>query len=62
VIVSADALVDNTIPGLSGAPVIDAAGYVIGLMSTKYGKLQRLAPADYPRSLLEKRTRKSPPE
>jgi hypothetical protein len=62
VIVAIDALEDNTIPGLSGAPVIDAAGYVIGLMSTKFGKHQRLAPADYPRSLLEKRAQNTPSE
>jgi hypothetical protein len=62
VIVAIGALEDNTIPGLSGAPVIDGAGYVIGLMSTKFGKHQRLAPADYPRSLLEKREQETPTE
>jgi hypothetical protein len=55
ILVSIDALKDNTIPGLSGAPVIDSKGYVIGLMSTKAGNLQRLAPADYARDLLAKR-------
>lgn len=58
-LVSIDALKDNTIPGLSGSPVIDAKGYVIGLMSTKFGKLQRLAPVSYPRDLLAKRRRKA---
>ena len=57
VLVSIDALKDNTIPGLSGSPVIDAKGYVIGLMSTKAGKLQRLAPASYIWDLLAKRRR-----
>jgi len=53
VLVSIDALKENTIPGLSGAPVIDANGNVIGLMSTKAGDLQRLAPASYAGDLLE---------
>jgi len=57
VLVSIDALTDNTIPGLSGSPVIDAQGQVIGLMSTKFGDLQRLAPVDYARGLLEERRR-----
>jgi len=46
-------LVDNTIPGLSGAPVIDTRGHVVGLMSQKAGKLQRLASIDYPRKVLD---------
>jgi len=57
VLISIDALTDNTIPGLSGSPVIDGKGYVIGLMSTKAGDLQRLAPADYARDLLAERRR-----
>jgi len=59
VLVSIPALKDNTIPGLSGSPVIDAKGYVIGLMSTKAGKLQRLAPASYVWDLLAKRRQKA---
>ena len=47
VLVSVEALEDNTVPGLSGSPVIDAKGRVIGLMSAKAGKLQRLAPVGY---------------
>jgi hypothetical protein len=47
-------------PGLSGAPVIDARGYVIGLMSTKAGKLQRLSATDYPQQLLEARSTAAP--
>jgi len=55
VLVSIDALKDNTVPGLSGSPVIDAKGYVIGLMSKKAGTLQRLAPANYALDLLAER-------
>jgi hypothetical protein len=53
VLIDVPALTDNTVPGLSGSPVIDAYGYVIGLMSTKAGKLQRLAGVDYPQGLLD---------
>jgi hypothetical protein len=53
VLIDVPALTDNTIPGLSGSPVIDRHGYVIGLMSTKAGKLQRLAGIDYPMTVLE---------
>jgi hypothetical protein len=55
ILVSVEALADNTVPGLSGSPVIDAAGRVIGLMSAKSGDLQRLAPADYARDVLARR-------
>jgi len=55
ILISTDALVDNRTPGLSGAPVIDADGSVIGLMSSKAGGMERLASVDYPRALLEKR-------
>jgi hypothetical protein len=60
VLVSIESLADNTMPGLSGAPVIDARGYVIGLMSTKAGKLQRLSATDYPQQLLEARSTAAP--
>ena len=56
ILISVKALADNKIPGLSGSPVIDARGYVIGLMSQKAGNLQRLASVDYPRAVLEART------
>jgi len=59
VLVSIEALKDNTIPGLSGAPVIDAKGYVIGLMSAKAGSLQRVAPVSYARDVLAE-TRRNP--
>jgi len=47
-------LSDNTMPGLSGSPVIDSKGYLIGLMSQKAGKMERLSSVDYPRMLVEK--------
>ena len=56
-IVTAEELADNTMPGLSGSPVIDSQGYVIGLMSQKAGDRQRLSSLDYPRRILEERKR-----
>lgn len=35
--------------------LIDAHGYVIGMMSRGRGEIQRLSPVEYPRKLLEKR-------
>jgi len=55
VVISTEALTDNKMPGLSGAPVIDANGDVIGLMSSKAGKMERLASVDYPSALLKER-------
>jgi len=52
VIISTEKLADNTIPGLSGAPVIDSAGRLIGLMSQKAGKNERLAGIEYAREIL----------
>ena len=49
-------LIENTIPGLSGAPVIDGKGYVIGIMSRGKGEIQRAWPIAYPRRLLKERT------
>lgn len=51
-LISVPELTGNTIPGLSGSPVIDAHGYLIGLMSTKAGELQRLSGIEYPLSVL----------
>jgi hypothetical protein len=51
-------LADNTIPGLSGAPVIDSDGRLIGLMSQKDGELERLAGLDYAREVLKGRTKR----
>ena len=60
VLIDAKELADNTVPGLSGSPVIDAEGYVVGVMSSKFGKLQRLAPIDYARRVLEQQPSRRP--
>ncbi|MDH3626486.1 MAG: serine protease [Acidobacteriota bacterium] len=60
VLIDVRELTDNTMPGLSGAPVIDARGYVIGMMSSKSGKLQRLASVDYAKRVLEQDARPEP--
>jgi hypothetical protein len=52
VLISTEVLADNTMPGLSGAPVIDASGRVIGLMSQKAEKMERASGLDYPRGIL----------
>jgi hypothetical protein len=52
VLISTKELADNKMPGLSGAPVIDANGDLIGIMSRKAGKLERLSSMDYPRAVL----------
>ena len=49
-------LTDNTTPGLSGSPVIDSQGYLLGLMSQKADEMERPSSLDYPRMLLEKRS------
>lgn len=53
VVISTELLADNTMPGLSGSPVIDSEGCVIGLMSRKYGKMELLSSTKYPRGLIE---------
>lgn len=50
-------LSDNTMPGLSGSPVIDSNGYLVGLMSQKAGKMERPSSIDYPREILNKRAK-----
>ena len=50
-------LTDNTMPGLSGSPVIDSGGYLLGLMSQKAGKMERPSSTDYPKILIQKRTK-----
>jgi hypothetical protein len=52
ILIDVPELTDNRVPGLSGAPVLDAQGYVIGIMSSKSGRLQRLGSIDYPRQVL----------
>jgi len=54
-LITAKELADNTMPGLSGSPVIDSNGYLLGLMSQKAGKMERLSSLDYPRILIEKK-------
>ena len=49
-------LADNTMPGLSGSPVIDSNGYLIGLMSQKAGKMERPSSIEYPVKVLLDRT------
>lgn len=60
VIISTKLLSDNKMPGLSGAPVIDANGCVIGLMSRKYGKLEQVAAIGYPMEIIEKTKTQAP--
>ncbi|MHC4516350.1 MAG: S1 family peptidase [Planctomycetota bacterium] len=55
VAITVEKLIDNTIPGLSGAPVIDGKGHLIGVMSRGKGKIQRLSPVDYAQEILERR-------
>ncbi len=52
-------LSDNTMPGLSGSPVIDSRGYLIGLMSQKAGEMERLSSVDYPRTIVARKTNSS---
>ena len=51
-IISTKSLSDNKIPGLSGAPVIDSKEYLVGIMSIKYGKMERLSSIEYPQKIL----------
>ncbi|MFH0756147.1 MAG: serine protease [Bacteroidota bacterium] len=51
-LISTKLLSNNTIPGLSGSPVIDSEGYLVGIMSQKYGKMERLSSTGYPIELL----------
>ncbi|UCE18007.1 MAG: trypsin-like peptidase domain-containing protein [Gemmatimonadota bacterium] len=53
IIISTKELADNTMPGLSGSPVIDSKGHLIGLMSRKAGKMEELSPIDYPKEVIE---------
>jgi hypothetical protein len=57
VLITTRELADNTMPGLSGSPVVDSDGYLIGLMSTKAGKMERLSSIDYPGRILGDRSR-----
>lgn len=55
VCITAPMLIDNKVPGLSGAPVIDTRGYVIGIMSRGKGEIQRLSPVAYAQEVLRSR-------
>ncbi len=55
VLISTKELADNKMPGLSGSPVIDSDGNLIGIMSSKAGKLEKLSSLDYPRKVLEQK-------
>ena len=57
VIISTKLLADNRTPGLSGAPVVDSEGFLIGIMSQKYGKLEKLGSIDYPKRIIEAKGR-----
>lgn len=52
VLISTERLADNKMPGLSGSPVIDSNGDLIGLMSQKAGKLERVSSIEYPKRIL----------
>jgi hypothetical protein len=54
-LVSAPVLADNTMPGLSGCPVIDSNGNLIGILVQKAGKLQRPSSIEYPMKILKSR-------
>ena len=58
ILITTKALSDNKIPGLSGSPVIDAGGYLIGIMSQKYGKMERLSSTLYPKKFLANKINK----
>jgi len=53
ILFSTKKLQDNKMPGLSGSPVIDSNGCLIGLMSQKAGKMERASSIEHPMSLLE---------
>jgi hypothetical protein len=55
VLITVEQLIDNTVPGLSGAPVLDGRGYLIGMMSRGKGRIQRASPIAYPQQLMEAR-------
>jgi hypothetical protein len=57
VIISTKLLSDNRTPGLSGSPVIDSNGFLIGIMSQKYGKLEKLGSIQYPKRIIEAKYR-----
>lgn len=55
VLFSTKKLQDNKIPGLSGSPVVDSKGSLVGIMSQKAGKLERASSIEYPIKLVANR-------
>ena len=53
-LVSTVSLADNTMPGLSGAPVIDSNGHLVGIMCRKHEKMEQPSSTEYPRAILSK--------
>jgi hypothetical protein len=53
-LLSTTVLADNKMPGLSGAPVIDSNGDLIGIMCQKAGKMERPSSTAYPMKMLKK--------
>lgn len=53
-LISTKKLADNTMPGLSGSPVIDSDGRLIGLMSRKAGVNEEPSSIAYPQEVLGK--------
>ncbi len=51
-LISTEELKHNKIPGLSGSPVVDSEGLVIGLMSQSAGPLARLSSTTYPLGII----------
>jgi hypothetical protein len=54
VLITTEKLADNKIPGLSGSPVIDSNGNLIGIMSQKAGRMERLSSIEYPKKIVKK--------
>lgn len=52
IVIDIKALAENKVPGLSGSPVFDGDGLVIGIMSSGYGKMQKAASTDYVEKIL----------
>ena len=51
-LVSTVTLADNTMPGLSGAPVIDSRGHLVGIMCRKHEKMEQPSSTKYPKTIL----------
>jgi|GEM_PF-1027686 len=60
IVIDIEALAENKVPGLSGSPVFDARGLVVGIMSSSYGKMQKAASTDYVKKILAQSRRAAP--